>query len=329
MPILFFVAAHRCCSAAMPLGAGRSPHVSYRPEQIDVRLDDVVGIDAVKDDVVRSLNLFLAHKHVRRRDGRHAAARPAVRGRARHRQDAPGQGDGAPRPACRSCSSRRPRSSRCIYGATARKIRSYFKALRKAARQEGGAIGFIEEIDAIAMARGGLSRHADAGRCVRARSPAAAARRGCRRPTPASARRAATQPPVGDRQRGRRRRRQRAARADAVVRRADRAGRSSVGKVIDGINLLLPPHRQLQEAAPASRPTSCSSPRPTAPTPSTRRCCAPAGSTAGSPSSRPTKAGRRELIDHFLATQGARAGARRRRAARRARRGHPGLHARR
>ena len=43
------------------------------------------------------------------------------------------------------------------YGATARKIRSYFKALRKAARQEGGAIGFIEEIDAIAMARGGVS----------------------------------------------------------------------------------------------------------------------------------------------------------------------------
>jgi ATP-dependent Zn protease len=43
------------------------------------------------------------------------------------------------------------------YGATARKIRSYFKALRKAARTEGGAIGFIEEIDAIATARGGLS----------------------------------------------------------------------------------------------------------------------------------------------------------------------------
>ena len=43
------------------------------------------------------------------------------------------------------------------YGATARKIRSYFKALRKAARKEGGAIGFIEEIDAIAMARGGMS----------------------------------------------------------------------------------------------------------------------------------------------------------------------------
>jgi ATP-dependent Zn protease len=43
------------------------------------------------------------------------------------------------------------------YGATARKIRSYFTALRKAARAEGGAIAFIEEIDAIATARGGLS----------------------------------------------------------------------------------------------------------------------------------------------------------------------------
>ena len=41
---------------------GRSPHVMYRPEQIEIRLDDVVGIDPVKEDVVRSLNLFLAHK---------------------------------------------------------------------------------------------------------------------------------------------------------------------------------------------------------------------------------------------------------------------------
>ena len=48
------------------------------------------------------------------------------------------------------------------YGATARKIRAYFKALRKAARKEGGAIGFIEEIDAIAMARGGMDGMAPA-----------------------------------------------------------------------------------------------------------------------------------------------------------------------
>ena len=39
---------------------------------------------------------------------------------------------------------------------TNRKIRQYFKALRKAARAEGGAIGFIEEFDAIGMARSGM-----------------------------------------------------------------------------------------------------------------------------------------------------------------------------
>jgi len=42
------------------------------------------------------------------------------------------------------------------YGQTNRKIRSYFRALRKAARREGGAIGFIEEIDAIGAARMGM-----------------------------------------------------------------------------------------------------------------------------------------------------------------------------
>src|SRR5947199_5309365 len=42
------------------------------------------------------------------------------------------------------------------YGQTNRKIRSYFRALRKAARAEGGAIGFIEEIDAIGSARTGM-----------------------------------------------------------------------------------------------------------------------------------------------------------------------------
>ena len=46
------------------------------------------------------------------------------------------------------------------YGQTGRKIRNYFKELRKAAREEGGAIGFIEEIDAIAGARSGMRQHA-------------------------------------------------------------------------------------------------------------------------------------------------------------------------
>ena len=35
---------------------------TFRPEQIDVRLRDVVGIDGVREEVVRSLNLFLSHR---------------------------------------------------------------------------------------------------------------------------------------------------------------------------------------------------------------------------------------------------------------------------
>jgi ATP-dependent Zn protease len=43
------------------------------------------------------------------------------------------------------------------YGQTNRKIRTYFKALRKMAQREGGAIGFIEEIDAIGGSRAGMA----------------------------------------------------------------------------------------------------------------------------------------------------------------------------
>jgi ATP-dependent Zn protease len=55
------------------------------------------------------------------------------------------------------------------YGQTNRKIRSFFKELRQAAREEGGAIGFIEEFDAIAGARSGMRSTPlpdDAGRAM-------------------------------------------------------------------------------------------------------------------------------------------------------------------
>ncbi|HYJ77015.1 MAG TPA: AAA family ATPase [Actinomycetes bacterium] len=134
---------------------GRSPHVMYRPEQIETRLDDVVGIDPVKEDVVRSLNLFLAHKTF-------ASEMGGTPRRGLLFEGNPGTGKtylakamaaeaGVPFLFVSATSFQS-----MFYGATAKKIRSYFKALRKAARQEGGAIGFIEEIDAIAMARGGL-----------------------------------------------------------------------------------------------------------------------------------------------------------------------------
>lgn len=46
---------------ALPMaGAGRSPHVLYRPSEIDVSPDDVKGAGVVVEEVVRTLNLFLA-----------------------------------------------------------------------------------------------------------------------------------------------------------------------------------------------------------------------------------------------------------------------------
>ncbi len=136
--------------------SGRSPHVVYRPEQIETTLADVVGIDGVKDDVVRSLNLFLAHKTFRDEMGgtpRRGLLFEGAPGTGKtHLARAMAREAGVPFLFVSATSFQS-----MWYGASAKKIRSYFKALRKAARKEGGAIGFIEEIDAIAMSRGGVS----------------------------------------------------------------------------------------------------------------------------------------------------------------------------
>ena len=139
----------------MTVFAGRSPHVTYRPEQIDITLSDVKGIDLVKADVVRSLNLFLANRAFRAEMGgtpRRGLLFEGPPGTGKtHLAKAMAAEAGVPFLFVSATSFQS-----MYYGATARKIRSYFKALRKAARQEGGAIGFIEEIDAIAMARAGV-----------------------------------------------------------------------------------------------------------------------------------------------------------------------------
>jgi ATP-dependent Zn protease len=155
MPALFFGALIAVLLGST-IGAGRSPHVTYRPEQIDVTLESVRGIDGVKDDVIRSLNLCLAHKSFATEMGgtpRRGLLFEGMPGTGKtYLAKAMAREAGVPFLFVSATSFQS-----MYYGATARKIRSYFKALRKAARQEGGAIGFIEEIDAIAMARGGLS----------------------------------------------------------------------------------------------------------------------------------------------------------------------------
>ena len=134
---------------------GRSPHTVYRPSEIPVRLDDVVGLGMVKDEVIKTLNLFLAYKTFH--DTMGGTPRRAILF-----EGPPGTGKtfmakamareaGVPFHFVAASSIQSP-----YFGQTNRKIAGFFKDLRKAARREGGAIGFIEEIDAIAVARAGM-----------------------------------------------------------------------------------------------------------------------------------------------------------------------------
>src|SRR5579859_1653669 len=137
------------------LGAGRSPHVMYKPDEIDTTLADVRGAGVVVEEVVKTLNLFLAHKTFKDRMGgtpRRAILFEGPPGTGKtYLAKAMAKEAGVPFLFVSSSAFQS-----MYYGQTNRKIRSYFKALRSAARREGGAIGFIEEIDAIGAARGGM-----------------------------------------------------------------------------------------------------------------------------------------------------------------------------
>jgi ATP-dependent Zn protease len=135
---------------------GRSPHVLYRPEQLETRLDDVVGIDPVKEEVVRSLNLFLARDTFQ--DGMGGTPRrgllfegPPGTGKT-HLARAMAAEAGVPVLFVTGTAFQS-----MWQGQSAKKVRGYFKALRKVARKEGGAIGFIEEIDVIGLSRSGVA----------------------------------------------------------------------------------------------------------------------------------------------------------------------------
>jgi len=138
------------------LAAGRSPHVLFRSSEIDTSLDDVKGAPVLREEVEKTLNLFLGHKTFHDQMGGNPR-------RAILFEGPPGTGKTYMAKAMAReaevpflfVSSSAFQSM--YYGQTNRKIRSYFGALRSAARREGGAIGFIEEIDAIAMTRSGMS----------------------------------------------------------------------------------------------------------------------------------------------------------------------------
>ncbi|MDP9021370.1 MAG: AAA family ATPase [Actinomycetota bacterium] len=154
IPLLLIVAL--TAVIAMPVLSGRSPHVLYRPEQIDVTFDDVKGLDAIVDEVVKTLNTFLGYAMYRDRLGGNPRRGllfegPPGTGKT-HLAKAMARHAGVPFLFVSATSFQS-----MWYGATARKLRSYFRQLRKVARREGGAIGFIEEIDAIGATRSGLN----------------------------------------------------------------------------------------------------------------------------------------------------------------------------
>src|SRR5436190_12521121 len=153
MVIFVFIAA----LMVIPFMAqGRSPHIMYRPEQIDVTLDDVKGLEAVREEVIRTLNVFLGYATFRRELGGNPRRGvlfegPPGTGKT-HLAKAMAKQAGVPFLFISS-----PSFTSMWQGQSARRVRAFFKKLRKLARKEGGAIGFIEEIDAVAGVRGGMN----------------------------------------------------------------------------------------------------------------------------------------------------------------------------
>jgi cell division protease FtsH len=160
LPALVIVAVIAVVMLLPMLGQGRSPHLTYRPEQIDVGLDDVKGLGPLRDEVTKTLNLFLGYATFKDRLGGNPRRGILFEGRPgtgkTHMAKAMARHAGVPFLFVSATSFQS-----MWYGMTARKLRAYFKALRKAARSEGGAIGFIEEIDAIGGRRGGLDGGGD------------------------------------------------------------------------------------------------------------------------------------------------------------------------
>ena len=155
LPAILLMVVLVAVMAGPLIGAGRSPHVLYRPSEIDTRFEDVRGAGTVVEEVVKSLNLFLAHKTFAERMGgspRRALLFEGPPGTGKtYMARAMAKEAGVPYLFVSASAFQS-----MFYGQTNRKIRSYFRSLRKYALREGGAIGFIEEIDAIGTSRSGM-----------------------------------------------------------------------------------------------------------------------------------------------------------------------------
>src|SRR3990170_4130260 len=137
----------------MPMMNGRSPHIVVPPEQVEVGLSEVVGLDVQVDEVRRTLDTFLGY----------ATFREELGGTPRRGilfEGPPGTGKTYLAKAMAKEAGvpflfvAAPQMQSMWFGMSAFRVRSFFRRLRKVARKSGGAIGFIEEIDAIGGTRG-------------------------------------------------------------------------------------------------------------------------------------------------------------------------------
>jgi cell division protease FtsH len=137
---------------ALPLLSGRSPHITVFPEQVEMGLTEIRGLDMQVDEVLRTLDVFLSYGTFRDELGgtpRRGILFEGPPGTGKtYLAKAMAKQAGVP---FLFISATALQSM--WFGMTAYRIRSFFKALRKTARKEGGAIGFIEEIDAIGQSR--------------------------------------------------------------------------------------------------------------------------------------------------------------------------------
>jgi cell division protease FtsH len=295
-PILFIVMLFTAMGV-MYASYGRSPHHVVRPEQIDVRLSDVVGIDLVKTEVVRTLNLFLAHKAFAQEMG----------GRPRRGvlfDGPPGTGKTYTAKALAAeanvpflfATATSFQSS--MQGATQRKIRSYFRTLRALAQKEGGAIGFIDEFDALGGSRGDLASFSEIAGATQLDGLSPAMRCGGLEGLPMMASPATQRTAfVGNNDLG-------MAVQELLVQMQSfdmpTSREQFVGKVVDAINLVFPADHQIKKAPVKTSNILliASTNRPDALDPALLR---PGRFDQRLSFERPDKPGRRELIDHFLA----------------------------
>ncbi|MGN6474135.1 MAG: AAA family ATPase [Mycobacteriales bacterium] len=154
-PLLLLVVILGSAAIGPRIMAGRSPHVMYRSSEISTSFADVKGMPVVVEEVIKTLNIFLAHRTFSDKLGgtpRRAILFEGPPGTGKtYLAKAMAREAGVPFLFVSSSAFQS-----MYYGQTNRRIRSYFKALRKAARKDGGAIGFIEEIDAVGAARSGM-----------------------------------------------------------------------------------------------------------------------------------------------------------------------------